>query len=185
MLVSRRRSDTSCNKEYFDKAVTAYNNELKINGFCENIEFTSTLPPSRNRNRKIIWFNPPYSVNLKSNINLFNRNNIKISYSCMPNMASDILNHNISLLKGPAPNDIKECSCCQKPQFPLEGNCVSGYLAYNASVDRQATKLNIIMKLARRALKSVIATTQHPLEIKVKKKAFTSMYVEVKSAIYA
>ena len=32
-------------------------------------------------------------------------------------------------------------------------------------------KLNIIVDLARRTLKSVITTTQHLLEIKVKKKA--------------
>ena len=75
-------------------------------------------------------FNPPYSVNVKTNIGriflqltdkhflqhhkyrkLFNRNNIKISYSCMPNMASVIRNHNTSLLKDPTPTDMKECSC--------------------------------------------------------------------------
>ena len=65
-----------------------------------------------------ISFNPPCSVNVKTNIGrillcfigkhfprhhkyrkLFNRNNAKISYSCMPNMASVIQNHNTSLLK--------------------------------------------------------------------------------------
>ena len=59
---SRRITDISCNKEYFDKAAPAYNNALKISGFNENIEFTSTPPPRRNRNRKVIWFNPPYIV---------------------------------------------------------------------------------------------------------------------------
>ena len=89
--------------------------------------------PRRNCDRKIIWFNPPYSVNVKTNIGrvflclidkpfpqhhkyckLFNRNNIKISHSCMPNMASVIWNHNISLLKDPTPTDLTECSCRQK-----------------------------------------------------------------------
>ena len=138
-MVSRRISDISCNKEYFDKAAPAYNNALKFSGFNENIQFTSTPLPRRNRNRKIIWFNPPYSVNVKTNIGrilvrlidkhfprhhkyrkLFNRNNIKISYSCMPNMASVIRNHNTSLLKDPTPNDIKECSCRKKTQCTLD-----------------------------------------------------------------
>ena len=41
-MVSRRISNISCSKEYFDKAAPAYNNALKISGFNENIEFTST-----------------------------------------------------------------------------------------------------------------------------------------------
>ena len=94
-----------------------------------------TPPPRRNRNQKIIWFNPPYSVNVKNNIGriflrliekhvprhhkyckLFNRNNIKISYSSMSNMASVIRNHNTSFLKDRTPTDIKECSCRQKTE---------------------------------------------------------------------
>ena len=97
--VSRRIPDISRNKEYFDKAAPAYNNALKISGFNESIEFKSTPSPRRNRNRKIIWFNPPYSLNMKTSNSriflrlidkhflrhkyhkLFNRNNIRISYS--------------------------------------------------------------------------------------------------------
>ena len=133
-MVSRIISDMSCNKEYFDNA-------LKISGFNETIEIPSTPPSRRNRYRKIIWFNPPYSINVKTNISriflqlidkhflrhhkylkLFNRNNIKISYNCMPNMAKVIRNHNTSLLKDPAPTDIKECSCRRKPECPLNKN---------------------------------------------------------------
>ena len=36
-MVSKRISDISCNKEYFDKAAPAYNNALKISGFNKNI----------------------------------------------------------------------------------------------------------------------------------------------------
>ena len=66
---------------------------------------------------------------------LFNRNNIKISYSCMPNMANVIPNHNTSLLKDPTLTDIKGCSCQQKTECPLDKKCLSGYLVYNALVD--------------------------------------------------
>ena len=158
LMVSRRISDISCNKEYFDKAAPAYNNALKLSGFNETIEFTSTPPPRRKPNRKMIWFNPPYSVNVKTNIGrillrlidkhfprhhkyrkLFNRNNIKINYSCMPNMASVIRNHNTNLLKDPTPTDIKECSCRRKPECPLDKKCLSEYLVHNASFDRLDT----------------------------------------------
>ena len=190
-MVNRAISDISCNKGYVDKAAPGYNNALKFSDLNENIQFTSATPPRRNRNRKIIWFNPPYIVNVKTNIGriflrlidkhfpqhhkysiLFNRNNIKIRYSCFPNMASVIRTHNTSLLKDPTPTDIKECNCSQKAECRLDKKCLSGYLVYNALVDRLAlTKLNIFMELATRVLKSVITTTQHLLEIKRKKKA--------------
>ena len=41
-MVSRRISDISCKKEYFDKAAPAYNNALKLSGFNKNIQFRST-----------------------------------------------------------------------------------------------------------------------------------------------
>ena len=70
---------------------------------------------------------------------LFNRNNIKISYSCMPNMVSFIRNHDSSLLKDLTRNDIKKCSCHRKPDCPLDKSCLSRYLVYNASVIRLDT----------------------------------------------
>ena len=65
---------------------------------------------NKQRKRKIIWYNPPYSANIKTNIgktflNLiknkhfpktnklhktFNRNTVKISYNCMSNIPSII-----------------------------------------------------------------------------------------------
>ena len=67
-MVSRIICDTSFNKEYFDKAASAYNKALKFSGFNENILFTSTPPPRRNHNRNIIGLNPPYRVNVKTKI---------------------------------------------------------------------------------------------------------------------
>ena len=150
--------EISCSKEYFDKAASAYNNALKVSGFHENIEFTSIPPPRMSRDRKIILFNPPYSVNVTANIGriflrlvdkhfprhpkyckLFNRNNIKISYSCIPNMARFIRSHNTSLLKDPVPTDIKERSCRRKLERPLNKKCLSECLIYKASVERPDT----------------------------------------------
>ena len=86
-----------------------YNTAVQKNGFNENIEYSPSQPKERNRKRQIIWFNPPYSVNVKTNVgklfmklidkhfprhhkfyNLFNRNNVKLSYSCMPSMKNII-----------------------------------------------------------------------------------------------
>ena len=66
---------------------------------------------------------------------LFNRNNINIIYSCIPDLANFIRNHNTSLLKDPTLTDIKGCSCRRKPECPLDKKCLSGCLVYSASVD--------------------------------------------------
>ena len=70
---------------------------------------------NKQRKRKIIWYNPPYSANIKTIgktfLNLtkklflktnklhktFNKNTVKISYSCMNNI-SIISRHNKTLL---------------------------------------------------------------------------------------
>ena len=71
----------------------------------------------RNRNRKVIWFNPPYSLNVKTNISkvflklvrkhfprshklskIFNLNTIKIGYSSIPNEKNLIKRHNSKIL---------------------------------------------------------------------------------------
>ena len=70
-MVRRRISDISCNKEYFNKAAPAHKNAFKFSGFNENIQFTSTPSPRRNRNRKtnssihhIVSMSKPTSVEI-------------------------------------------------------------------------------------------------------------------------
>jgi len=70
---------------------------------------------NRSRNRKVIWFNPPYSDSVRSDIGakfpslinkhfgnsklkqFFNPSTVKLPYSCMPNMNSIISNPNRKL----------------------------------------------------------------------------------------
>ena len=82
-----------------------------------SIKFWQTIPTRGNRGRNINWFNPPFSSNVKTNVGklfltllerhflqhhkydkLFNKNNVKISYRCMPTMKSVIQNHSANLL---------------------------------------------------------------------------------------
>ena len=110
--INRRLSTLSSNKESFDKAKPLYDKALRSSGFDESLHYckkNATTPAKRNRSRNIIWFNPPYSKNVQTNVaktflnlikkhfppnhNLhpfFNKNNVKVSYSCMPNMGSII-----------------------------------------------------------------------------------------------
>ena len=83
-------------------------------GLAGELEYVKTNGSAkRSRKRNIVWFNPPYSDHVKPNIGkeflkliaihfphhhrlheICNKNNIKVSYSCMPNMAAIISKHN-------------------------------------------------------------------------------------------
>ena len=81
--------------------------------FPANNENENKSKSSKNRKRIIIWNNPPFSKNISNNIGeyfllliqkhfpnnhkyhkIFNKNNVKISYSCMANIKSIINMHN-------------------------------------------------------------------------------------------
>ena len=129
-MISKQASDISCDSDHFNKAVPDYNTALKKSGFNENIKYSPNQPKQRNRKRQIIWFNPPYSVNVKTNVGKlfmklidkhfpchhkfhkrFNRNNIKLSYTCIPSMKNVIQKHNSKIMEDPKPTNNKTCSC--------------------------------------------------------------------------
>ena len=110
--------------------------------------------PKTRRKRNIIWYTPPYNKRVINNIGktflhlidkeftkdhplhkLFNRNNVKISYSCMSNIKQTINMHNKNLLK-PKP-DIENprlCNCRVKADCPLDEKCLTKSIIYQASV---------------------------------------------------
>ena len=106
--IAKRISDTSSSKDIFDKSISIYQNALYESGFKEELKYLSSDTSSeeknyqRTRRRKIIWLNPPYSRSVKTNIGknflhllvkhfpanskmhkIFNKNTVKVSYSCM------------------------------------------------------------------------------------------------------
>ena len=134
-------------------------------GFKHKITFqgqqnTSTvIYNNKNRKRKIIWFNPPFSLNASTNIGkkffsllgkhfrkthqlhkLFNCNNVKVSYSSLPNFKSVINSHNKNILneqENPSP-----CSCSDKTSCPFNGSCQHKTLVYSCKVSTPDVKQN-------------------------------------------
>ena len=105
------------------------------------------------RKRNVIWFNPPYYEEVQTNIrkaffNLINKHfpahhklqkiynefNIKLSYSCMPNMTGIINNHNKKLLHPHTNNKDLPCNCRYLPNCPLNGKCRAKSIIYKASI---------------------------------------------------
>ena len=119
-MIAERISSISCNQDEFDKAKDTYNNSLKMSGFSHDIKYTDNATPGskpHQRERKVIWFNPPYNLQVKTNIGasflasiakhfppshkyhkIFNKNTIKLSYSCTPSVGAAIAGHNKRIL---------------------------------------------------------------------------------------
>ena len=116
------------------------------------------------RKRKIVWFNPPFSLNVKSKIGklllslvdkhfpkkskfhkIFNSNTIKISYSCMPNMKTIINQHNHKVINKDTNNhDEINCNCRNKHECPIKDKCQSETLVYKATVNSQRGNVSYI-----------------------------------------
>ena len=158
-MISNRISGNSCDKNHFNKAAPNYNIALKNRVFNENITYIPSPSKRQTRKRKTIWFNPPYSANVKTNVGkifmrlvdkhfsrhhnyykLFNRNNIKLSYRCMPNMNNVIPKPNSKIMKNSEQSTTKTCNCRRKAECPMDGNCLSECLIYKASVITTANK---------------------------------------------
>ena len=121
--IGKRLSKLSWNKETLEKAIPPYTDALKKSRFKENLVYTpktitNNILERKQRKRKIIWFNPPYFVNVKANFGkiflsllkkhflqknklhkIFNKKNVKISYSCMSNISTTIAGYNKSFLQ--------------------------------------------------------------------------------------
>ena len=121
--INKRLSSISSNERTFNQAAHKYQEALQKSGYT----YTLTYKPERsnttnmrhnrhNRKRNITWFNPPFNKHTTTNIGkkflqlldncfppqnklhkLLNRNTVKLSYSCMPNMKQIISNHNKTL----------------------------------------------------------------------------------------
>ena len=129
----KRISKLSCNTERFAKAAPIYVEAIRKSGFKEPIKRAIAInhkPRIKTRKRNIIWFNPPYSMNVATNVGrtflelvnkhfpagnqfnvLFNKNNMKVSYGCMENMAQVIKRHNNKILYNNHRRKEEACQC--------------------------------------------------------------------------
>ena len=68
-MIERRISDLSATKEIFDSSKLYYEQALKKSGYDAKLQYVppqENLGRRRNRKRQIIWYNPPYSKNVKT-----------------------------------------------------------------------------------------------------------------------
>ena len=113
--------------------------------------------------RNVIWFNPPFNLYCSTNVGqifrrliethftkndivskLFNKNKVKLSYSCLPNIKAKISAHNKKILSAQALNRVpfqggaeKNCNCQASKVCPLAENCVHSDVIYEAEILRE------------------------------------------------
>ena len=161
-MVEKRLTELSSNEEVFEEAKGDYEKALRESNFGNvdlKYEKEANKPKKRKgRKRKIIWFNPPYARNVVTKIGskfiglinrhfprgtpiskLINRNTVKLSYSCMPNMDSSINGQNKRILEGKKNGERRGekgggCNCRDKENCPVGENCLREEVIYEATV---------------------------------------------------
>ena len=107
----------------------------------------------RKRKRRIIYYNPPFCNSVSTNIGrkfiqlidkiftadhpyrkIFNRNSLKLSYSCMPNIKRIIHAHNWKILNSTKEKQEQKCNCRKKKECPVQGKCQVANVIYRASL---------------------------------------------------
>ena len=120
---------------------------------CRYKEKLTYIEQSAKKTKETSWFNPPYSKTVKTNIGkyffllinrhfppehkfhkIFNKNTLKLSYSCMPNLKSLINSHNQNILRDQPQSTPKTCNCLKKEHCPMNGFCLTKSLLYYATI---------------------------------------------------
>ena len=165
--INRRLSDISSDEDVFNEAAPLYQEALPKSGYHYKLEFRpSPQRPSAqkcNRHRNVIWFNPLFNRNVRTNIErvfisligkcfpaghklrkIFNKNTLKLSYSCMPNVKQIIDGHNKAFLKKTAQPQQglkrrKTCTCRVNAEYTLNGECLVKEIVYQAKVTTEGS----------------------------------------------
>ena len=183
--IQTRLSNISSSEEIFNDAKPAYEEALRKAGHKPTLTYipknnsntnSNTDRAKRQRKRNITWFNPPYSEHVTTNIGkkflglinkhfpkenqlsrIINRNTVKLSYSCMDNMATIVKAHNNKISRKDVSRKTATCNCRKKEECPLPGRCTATNLVYEAKV-HTPTSEKIYIGLTSTTFKTRFAT---------------------------
>ena len=131
IIIETLLSNHSSNKTIFPYAAEDHEKKLKKSDYHVKLHCKSTnqIPNKINSKRNITLFNQPFSKSVSTKIghyflnlldnhfsqsqkfnNIFNRNNVKVSYSCIKNIKSIITNHNKTILNESELSNKNKCN---------------------------------------------------------------------------
>jgi len=147
--------------KYIYSEAQIYQNTLKKSGYNFTLQYEKQPTPcNKPRRRNIIWFNLPISKHVATNIGrqflniigkvfhskhllrkIFNRNALKLNYSCMPNIMCKINKDNKRKLANQMTSSLtitgstkRTCNCIRKSNCPLNGKCLLSNIIYQATI---------------------------------------------------
>lgn len=157
-IINDRLNKRSSSQKEFDEHKGDYERALSEAGYSAKLSYSKekTEEKKRKRKRNIMWFNPPFCKSVRTNIGrkfiglikrhfneqnplkrLFNKNNMRVSYSCVDNMERIIKKHNAKILN--EGKEIKEesCNCKRKDECPFQKqgeSCQATNVVYKAEI---------------------------------------------------
>ena len=166
-MIENRLTNLSSNSKVFEEEKSIYVKALKDSGHPSNLEYNPDHKKKKERKRKRnpIYYNPPYSISVKTDIarkflrlinkhfkkgqigeplmKIFTRSKVKVSYCTMNNINRHISKHNAKICGKPKKNenDVKMCNCRRKNECPLDGKCLVESLVYQANVSCDNTNI--------------------------------------------
>ena len=155
--VNRRLSALSSSEAMFETSTQIYQDALNKAGYKYKLKYDPTVKTNqtktRSRKRNVVWFNPPFSITVRTNVGatflklidkhfhksnplskIINRNTCKVSYRTTPNMKKIISAHNAKVTKDLENNTERKCNCRRAGECPLVGKCLTDNLVYQATV---------------------------------------------------
>ena len=137
LSIESRLSKHSSNEKIFKESTQVYQEALKKSGYNHQLTYQESIKDkngeTKSRNRKKIWFNPPYSENVSAKVGNqflklistlldttnFTSCSIKttLSYSSMSNMKNIINTHNKKIINPPKDNIARTCNCIREHQL--------------------------------------------------------------------
>ena len=186
LSVNDRLNRLSSSKEKFETAAPAYQAALEKSGYSHKLEYrdmseSMTRQPrrTRTRSRRVTYFNPPFSLNVETNVGkeflkiiktfprnnplapIVNTNTIKISYRTLQNMGGEISRHNKKLLseEEEAPAPTCNCRAANKHRCPLPNSCTVSNVVYGATVTNEVDS----------SVETYTGLTANPIKLRIRK----------------
>ena len=176
-IINDRLSKNPSNEEVFNESKGEYENALKQSDHDNiNLKYLPliTSKTKQKRRRNIIWFNPPFSRNVSTNVakkflqlldkrfppsnslyKILNSNTIKVSYCCTQNLGNNIISHNKKLINYNNPI-ILPCNCRRKEECLLEGKCRANDVVYKCIALATAFPNKIYLETAQGEFKRAV-----------------------------
>lgn len=187
-MIEKRVSGLCSSQEIFNNHKTFYENALGKSGYQVKLQYKPTKNAKKTSKRqrwpKVFWFNPPWNAKIKTNIGKmflalinkhfpvgsqwhrhFNRNTLKLSYSCTKNIASHISQHNFKVLNPKIATDPNNnnCNCRQPLNCPLNGQCKTSSIVYQANIESQG-KQWVYFGMTSKSFKERYNNHRHTIE---------------------